>query len=107
MTRILEQYHDQTWLQEITLSGLVPSVSGGVVLPGGGLHIGGGLAALRGEVVSFNAINQTAVVLLEDAASAVNLPVGSWNSSLSAGDRVMVLFFDESNPEDGVVLGKY
>jgi hypothetical protein len=63
----------------------------------------------RGIVRSFNSTTWIATVILDGANGAVQLPVGTWvhTDDLESGDVVAVLLFDDSNPEDGLVIGPY
>lgn len=64
---------------------------------------------LRGQVYSFDSTDWTARVLLEGSQGEVVVPVGEWIPAgmLAAQDQVAVLLFDDTNPDDGVVLGPY
>ncbi len=66
-------------------------------------------AILRAQVISFDSSAWTAVVLLDGSVSEVVMPVGEWvpEGMLAADDSVAVLLFDDSNPDDGVVLGPF
>ncbi len=65
----------------------------------------------RGMLRSFNSSNYTATVqlagsykvYLEDIAVARNLPV----AEMVAGRKVAVIFFDEHNPKEAVVVAVY
>lgn len=65
----------------------------------------------KGELRSFNSGNYTATVrlassykvYLEDVAVARNLP----SVEMVAGRKVAVIFFDEHNPKDAVVVAVY
>ena len=65
----------------------------------------------RGVLRSFNSSNYTATVqlagsykvYLEDIAVARNLPV----AEMVAGRKVAVIFFDEHNPKEAVVVAVY
>ena len=65
----------------------------------------------RGMLRSFNSGNYTATVqlagsykvYLEDIAVARNLPV----AEMVAGRKVAVIFFDEHNPKEAVVVAVY
>jgi hypothetical protein len=60
-------------------------------------------------VISFDAATWTAFVVLDGALGGVTLPVGEWVSaaSMALDDQVAVLLFDETDPDDAVVLGPY
>ena len=64
---------------------------------------------LRAQLISFDPSDWTAVVLLDGSVSEVVMPVGQWvpDGMLAADDAVAVLLFDDSNPDDGVVLGPF
>lgn len=65
----------------------------------------------KGELKSFNSGNYTATVriassykvYLEDIAVARNLPSGE----MITGRKVAVVFFDEHNPKEAVVVAVY
>jgi len=65
----------------------------------------------RGALRSFNSSNYTATVqlagsykvYLEDIAVARNLPI----AEMVAGRKVAVIFFDEHNPKEAVVIAVY
>jgi len=65
----------------------------------------------RGALRSFNSSNYTATVqlagsykvYLEDIAVARNLPI----AEMVAGRKVAVIFFDEYNPKEAVVVAVY
>ncbi len=63
----------------------------------------------RATLVSFNAATYRAVIQIEGSAAASEYPVGRWVAAalLTAGATVAVILFDESNPDDGAVLGPY
>jgi len=63
----------------------------------------------RATLVSFNAAMYRAVIQIEGSPAAGEYPVGRWVAAalLTAGATVAVILFDESNPNDGVVLGPY
>jgi len=66
---------------------------------------------IKGVLQSFNAGNYTATVqlagsykvYLDDIAVARNLPSGE----MTAGRNVAVIFFDEHNPKEAVVVAVY
>jgi hypothetical protein len=64
---------------------------------------------LRAQLISFDSAAWTAVVLLDGSVAEVVMPVGQWVPSglLAADDVVAVLLFDDTNPDDGVVLGPF
>jgi hypothetical protein len=65
----------------------------------------------KAELKSFNAVSYTATVrlasgykvYLEDVAVARNLP----SAEMVAGRKVAVIFFDENNPKEAVVVAVY
>ena len=65
----------------------------------------------KGVHKSFNSANYTATVqlassykvYLEDVAVARNLP----SSEMTAGRKVAVIFFDEHNPKEAVLIAVY
>jgi hypothetical protein len=63
----------------------------------------------RGRLRSFSLSTWEAHVVLDGSQAQVIMPVGEWISPnlLAAGDDVAVLLFEETNPDDGVVLGSY
>src|SRR5690349_442018 len=63
----------------------------------------------RGIIYSFDAAAWTAVVQLDGSVGEVVMPVGEWVPSgmLALDDAAAVLLFDDSNPDDGVILGPY
>jgi len=69
------------------------------------------LGLRKGVLQSFNAGNYTATVqlagshkaYLEDITVARNLPAGE----MTAGRKVAVIFFDEHNPKEAVVVAVY
>jgi len=65
--------------------------------------------ARRGRVVSFDAATWKASVQLDGAMAALNIRVGDWVNPdmLTAGAMVAVTLFNDSNPDDGLVLGTY
>jgi hypothetical protein len=66
-------------------------------------------AILRAQLISFDPAGWTAVVLLDGSVAEVVMPVGQWvpEGMLAADDSVAVLLFDDTNPDDGVVLGPF
>ena len=67
------------------------------------------MSIFRAQLISFDNSDWTAVVLLDGSVSEVVMPVGQWvpDGMLAADDAVAVLLFDDSNPDDGVVLGPF
>jgi len=69
------------------------------------------LSLIKGVLQSFNSGNYTATVrlagsykvYLEDITVARNLPSGE----MTAGRKVAVIFFDENNPGEAVVVAVY
>lgn len=63
----------------------------------------------RGIVVSFDPDDWTAIVTLDGSLGAVTLPVAESISgdALNTGDTVAVLLFDDTNPNDAVVVAAY
>lgn len=63
----------------------------------------------RGLIYSFDAAAWTAVVQLDGSVGEVVMPVGEWVPSgmLALDDSVAVLLFDDSNPDDGLIVGPY
>jgi len=63
----------------------------------------------RGIIYSFDPATWTAVVQLDGSVGEVVMPVGEWVPAgmLALDDAVAVLLFDDTNPDDGVVLGAY
>jgi hypothetical protein len=65
----------------------------------------------KAELKSFNSTNYTAViclagsykVYLEDITVARNLP----SAEMTAGSKVAVIFFDENNPGEAVIVAVY
>ena len=65
----------------------------------------------KAELRSFNSTNYTATiriasgykVYLEDVAVARNLP----SAEMVAGRKVAVIFFDDNNPKEAVVMAVY
>jgi hypothetical protein len=66
-------------------------------------------ALTRGTIVSFNASNWTALVLLDGSLAEVEMPVleSVPSSQLAADDQVAVLLFQATNFENGVILGAF
>ena len=109
ISRLKEQYGDKGLLQSLDVGNVAQQATGGSG-GGGGVSMrleGGGLAVARGRLVSFDDVAWTALVRIEGNAGAVTLNVGHWNHKLilEAKADVAVLLFDESNPNDGLVLG--
>lgn len=69
------------------------------------------MSLIKGVLQSFNSGNYTATVrlagsykvYLEDITVARNLPSGE----MTAGRKVAVIFFDENNPGEAVVVAVY
>jgi hypothetical protein len=63
----------------------------------------------RGRLRAFARATWQAHVVLDGSQAQVIMPVGEWvpPALLAAGDDVAVLLFEETNPDDGVVLGSY
>lgn len=63
----------------------------------------------RASLLSFDAATWTAIARLSGSLGAVTLPVGEWLNSdlLAADDQVAVLLFDDTNPNDGLILGPW
>lgn len=63
----------------------------------------------RGRIVSFDSSTWKAVVQLDGALAAVKVKVGDWvnPAALTAGALVAVVLFNDSNPNDGLVVGTY
>jgi hypothetical protein len=63
----------------------------------------------RGVLVEFNPATRQAEVRLDGARQGVWLAVGQWVPAgvMTAGSSVAVLLFDETNPDDAVVIGPY
>ena len=63
----------------------------------------------RGTLVSFDSATWTALVMLDGSLSEVSMAVGEWVPAalLAADDQVAVLLFEDTNNEDGVILGPY
>jgi hypothetical protein len=66
-------------------------------------------AILRAQLISFDPADWTAVVLLAGSVAEVVMPVGEWvaGGQLAADDDVAVLLFDDTNPDNGLVLGPF
>ena len=63
----------------------------------------------RGRVVSFDSQTWEAVVQLDGAMAAVEVPVGDWvnPATLAVGVKTACLLFDDNNPDDAVIVGVY
>ncbi len=63
----------------------------------------------RGTLVSFDSATWTALVMLDGSLSEVAMAVGEWVPAalLAADDQVAVLLFEDTNNEDGVILGPF
>ena len=65
----------------------------------------------RGTVVSYDAVDETAVIQLVGSltAAVADIPVAKHVDSgdMSAGASVIVVYFDPTNRADGVVVGVY
>jgi hypothetical protein len=63
----------------------------------------------RGTLVSFDSSTWQALVMLDGSLSEVEMAVGEWVPAalLAADDQVAVLLFEDTNQEDGVILGPF
>lgn len=66
-------------------------------------------AIVRGTLVSFDSSTYLALVMLYGSLAEIEMPVGEWvpKTFLAADDDVAVLLFEETNNEDGVILGPF
>ena len=63
----------------------------------------------RGTIVSFDAATWKAAVQLDGALAALNIKVADFvnPASLTVGIAVAVVLFNDSNPDDGLLIGTY
>jgi hypothetical protein len=63
----------------------------------------------RGTIISFDAATWKAAVQLDGALAALNIKVADFvnTAALSVGAAVAVVLFNDSNPDDGLLIGTY
>jgi hypothetical protein len=63
----------------------------------------------KGKLISFDTATYKGLVRIAGSASAIEIRAGEWipPDIMDEGSSVAVLLYDESNPDDGLILGPY